>query len=500
MMTQGVLPFKYEPERRALGLTALGGLPVYLDMAQAMGLAMSIDEHVGVRKGSQGWTDSQVVMSLVLLNIAGGGSVDDLEILEQDQGFRQVFLNTQWYGKSRKERRLLHKRWRKSSDRAVPSPSAVFRFLDAFSLDYTPTQGAAVIPDPSPYLSGLVRVNRDVNAFKQQHRPESVATVDMDATLVETHKATALYCYKGFAAYQPLNAWWAEQGLVLHTEFRDGNVPAGHEQLRVFTEALVCLPEGVESVQMRSDTAGYQHDLLKYCDSGENRRFGRIQFAVGCPVSQEFRRAVSEVCESDWHPVLAEKDGKQVPTRRQWAEVCFVPNELARTKSGREYRYLATREVIEEQKSLPGMTDGKQYPFPTMTVGNRKYKIFGIVTNKDAEGSDLINWLYKRCGASEEVHRAMKDDFAGGKLPCAGFGENAAWWWIMILALNLNALMKSLVLGANWTTRKMKAIRFALIHIPGRVVKRSRQLIVRCGRNLDWLIDIRSKTKILCAS
>ncbi len=43
----------------------------------------------------------------------------------------------------------------------------------------------------------------------------------------------------------------------------------------------------------------------------------------------------------------------------------------------------------------------------------------------------------------------MKDDLAGGKLPSADFGENAAWWWIMILAFNLNAMMKKLALGAQ---------------------------------------------------
>jgi hypothetical protein len=42
-----------------------------------------------------------------------------------------------------------------------------------------------------------------------------------------------------------LNTYWAEQGLVLHTEFRDGNVPAGYEQLRVLERALSLLPEGV---------------------------------------------------------------------------------------------------------------------------------------------------------------------------------------------------------------------------------------------------------------
>jgi hypothetical protein len=54
----------------------------------------------------------------------------------------------------------------------------------------------------------------------------------------------------------------------------------------------------------------------------------------------------------------------------------------------------------------------------------------------------------------------MKDDLAGGKLPPADFGENAAWWWIMILALNLNAMMKKLVLGESWQPKRMKAVKF----------------------------------------
>jgi hypothetical protein len=65
---------------------------------------------------------------------------------------------------------------------------------------------------------------------------------------------------KGYRSYQPLNTWWAEQEIILHSEFRDGNVPAGYEQLRVFKEALACLPEGIKQVRLRSDTAGYQHN------------------------------------------------------------------------------------------------------------------------------------------------------------------------------------------------------------------------------------------------
>ncbi len=98
-------------------------------------------------------------------------------------------------------------------------------------------------------------MNGELLRAVQAQRPEAQATLDMDATLIETHKREALYCYKHFKAYQPLNTWWAEPGLIVHSEFRDGNVPAGHEQLRVLEEATRLLPEGVTKLCLRSDTA-----------------------------------------------------------------------------------------------------------------------------------------------------------------------------------------------------------------------------------------------------
>ena len=93
-------------------------------------------------------------------------------------------------------------------------------------------------------------MNGELLRAVQAQRPAAQATFDMDATLVETHKREALYCYKQFKAYQPLNTWWAEQGLIVHSEFRDGNVPAGHEQLRVLEEAARLLPDCVTAERM----------------------------------------------------------------------------------------------------------------------------------------------------------------------------------------------------------------------------------------------------------
>lgn len=121
------------------------------------------------------------------------------------------------------------------------------------------------------------------------------------------------------------------------------------------------MPPGVKEVRLRSDTAGYQHNLLRYCDQGEDERFGRIEFAICSAVTPEFKKAAAEVGEADW------------------------------------------------------------------------------------QGEPLIHWQPERCGKSEEAHAVMKDDLAGGKFPSGDFGEHAAWWWVMVLAHNLNATMKKQV-------------------------------------------------------
>ena len=504
-MAQGVLPFQYEVENKQGGMTSLGGLPLYLDLAHVMGLRRLIDKHVHVRKGDQGWTDDQMIMALVLLNLAGGSSVDDVRVLEGDDGFCRVLRDVEFCGRTRSERRVLKKRWRKDRTRTLPSPTAIREYLGRF---HDPEQEKkrephkAFIPEPSEFLRALVLLNGAFVAAVQRRTPCRTATLDLDATLVETFKRAALYCYKKFKAYQPLNVYWAEQGVMLFSEFRDGNVPADYDLLRPFREALELLSSGVRKVYLRSDTAGYIVELLKYCAEGKNERFGVIEFAIGADMTEAFRQAVREVPASEWQPLKRDVDGKLVDTGQEYAEVCFVPKWMSVKKYGPEYRFLAIREPLE-QPLLPEMDGQLNLPFPTMDWGRVKYKVTGIVTNRDLPGDEVIWWYRARCGKSEEAHSIMKEDLAGGKLPSQLFGANAAWWQIMILAFNLNTAMKRLALGEGWVNRRMKAVRFWLINLPGRVHERGRQLFVRLGGghpSNEMLFEARRRMICLCDS
>ena len=505
IMAQGILPFQYEVEKRSGGMTALAGLPAYMEFAHVMGLGRMISRNVRAREGNQGWTDEQMVMSLLLLNLAGGDCVEDLKVLEGDEGLCRVLREVEDYGRTRGERRALKRRWRKERTRTVPSPTAMRGYLEEFhDREQEKVRGAhtAFIPEPAEALSGLVKTNGEFIAAVQRHTPESTATLDMDATLSETHKKEALYCYKNYKAYQPLNFYWAEQGLVVLSEFRDGNVPANFDLLRSFKEALALVPQGVGRACLRSDASGYQEDLLKYCAEAKNERFGVIEFAVGVAVTEAFKGSVWEVSESDWQPLYRMVDDKRQATGQEYAEVCFVPNWVGRKKHGPCYRYLAIREPLEQQ-TLTGMDDQLSLPFPTMDWGQVKYKVTGVVTNREVPGDEVIWWYRERCGKSEEAHSIMKEDLAGGKFPSGLFGANAAWWQVMILAFNVNEAMKRLVLMGDWVSKRLKAIRFWLINVPGRVLAHARGLIIRLvggHPSKEILLGARGRIVGLCRS
>jgi hypothetical protein len=148
----------------------------------------------------------------------------------------------------------------------VPSPSAVFRYLEKFHApeeEAKREKGKAFLPTPTEALKALYRIHRELLAFKQAKAPQRMATLDMDATLHT--RRTSAWRYFAIRDTQPISRsrWTGTRGAwCCIREFRDGNVPAGFEPVRVLHESLQALPKGVEQVCLRTDTAGYDHKRL----------------------------------------------------------------------------------------------------------------------------------------------------------------------------------------------------------------------------------------------
>ena len=71
MRSDGMLSYEFREESGKTELTGHAGLPPYLDLACILGLLKEADDKIGVC-GAQGWMDRQHILSLVLLNLAGG--------------------------------------------------------------------------------------------------------------------------------------------------------------------------------------------------------------------------------------------------------------------------------------------------------------------------------------------------------------------------------------------------------------------------------------------
>ncbi len=91
----------------------------------------------------------------------------------------------------------------------LPAATTMRDFLEGFHVEDPPLLRLgtkAVIPEESAPLVGLSRANQRMLGAVQQPVPQRTATLDVDATILETHKHTAAMTYEGARGYQPVGS------------------------------------------------------------------------------------------------------------------------------------------------------------------------------------------------------------------------------------------------------------------------------------------------------
>ena len=278
--------------------TAHAGVSLLVEAVRRSGVMATADRVLPAKKNPKGLTQGQMVESLVVLSVLGGECLDDLQMLREDQGL-EALLGYQ-----------------------LPAPSTARNWLEQFhdekAVAQRPLQGS-FIPQESPWLTGLREVNRRcVRGYLSAVETGRQVTLDVDAHLVECSKREALRTYLGFRGYQPLIVAWAETGLILADQFRDGNVPASEEIATLVDEAYEALPGRPDGwdVRIRSDSAAYEEQVLAHW--GERG----WKFAVSADMTQQLRQEIARLSPADWQIWEVEPGGFV----REWAEVAFVPS------------------------------------------------------------------------------------------------------------------------------------------------------------------------------
>ena len=432
-------PFEIDPRPLDEMSSPHAGLLATSRAFRSLSLPALIAANLKLKQRQRGFDEAQYIESVVLLQTAGGDCPEDMQLLVGDLCL---------------ERGLGFK---------LPKVGAVRSFLNRFhdedlelARPKREVQKSFIMPSSEPVQglqsvqAGLVR--RVAKLYAQQQQPLRMATVDQDATIIESHKEAALAHYDEGRGYQPMVAVWVEADLVVADEFRDGNVPAHQEPLQCAKMAFAALPETIQERYFRGDSGCHENGLLGWLKHSERAKEpgGRIGFAVSAKMSVELAAAMAQIPGKQWQTYDTEADG----TLRQWADVDFVPGERGEKKDSQPLRYVGLR-LLKPQGSL--FADGT----------DRHHH--AVITNLDWEGAKLLQWHREKAGTIEHVHDEVKNGLGGGHLPSQHFAVNAAWFKLALLTYNIASAIKGLCLGPEERTARFKKYRLLLVHLAGRM-------------------------------
>lgn len=449
--TQRKTPFAIDPRPLDECATALAGLLVCSRALRSLQVPGLVDANLALKERHRGQAVAEYVEAIVLLQLAGGTCPEDMARFRSETALQRG-LGFEF-----------------------PTPSAVRKFLNRFddpqleALRPARQRQRSFIVPASEAVQGLQRVmqgavHQIVRRYLAQRRPQSIATVDADATIIESHKRTALPHYEGGRGYQPLLAVWAETDLVLADQWRDGNVPARQEPLACVQWAFAALPGGIRQRFFRGDSACHEADLLGWlCDPRRKQEpGGRIGFAVSAVNSVELQKALRAIGRSVWRTWATEGDG----TQRQWAEVPFVPGQRGEKKDALPLRYVGLRLLKPKGEQF---ADGTNQHF------------HAVISNLDWRGDKLLDWHREKAGTIEHVHDAVKNQLAGGHVPSQKFGADAAWFKLALLAYNIASALTGLACADDELLRhaELKRLRLHLIHVAGRLSRSQCKLRLR---------------------
>lgn len=449
---KGLLPYVLNPEPQEDQVTGRAGLPLVIEAFRGYGGDDLVRGNLkDIKQRKRGYCEVEFVEGFVVLQAGGGEHLEDFAVLRDDGGLCRLL------------------------DRTMPSPDAardfLLRFHDEKLIEEAKKRAKeagekSYVPAENRPLCGLGEILAEVARRVADPKISTCATLDHDATVINSYKETATWHYKGETGYQPVAVHWAEQDLVVADEFRDGNVPAGKDNLGLIQRSFRALPDWVSERRFRADTACYEERVLKWLENPQRSGgpAGKIGFTISADMTQELRALCGRVLEPDV-PVDPDRprwkilDATRAQETADWAEVEFTPGDWP--KDAQPLRYLVMR-FMRRQGDL----------FPS----GERVKYLAVVTNREGAGDELIRWHWKKAGTIEHVHDETKNGLGAGVLPCAEFGANAAWYRLTMLTYNLLTAIKRQTLPPKEHRTKAKRVRFLVFNIAARLTSHARYL------------------------
>ena len=353
---------------------------------------------------------------------------------------------------------------------ALREQAALFGPVASDSTAYRALERIAERPE---LLDGLRAAHKSARerAWELGLAPERV-TLDLDATLIDSHseKEGAAGNFKGGFGFHPMLAYFDETSEAAAGMLRAGNAGANTaaDQIAVAEAALEQIPAERApeiDVLLRVDSAGAVHELLEWAREGD------VRFSVGFDLSEPVREAIVRIPDQRW-AAAQDQDG----SARENGEVAEATDliDLSGWPEG-------SRLLVRRERPHPGA----QLSF-TDSDGHRFQAI--LTDQADTDVAALERRHRARARAEDQI--ADDKDTGLAKLPFRGFAMNAVWLELVLIAHDLLAWAKGLLLGGELARSRPKRLRHRLFHVAARLAFSGRRARLRVQAGWPWAAEL----------
>jgi hypothetical protein len=426
-----------------------GGVAAAHALAKSVGLDRAIDRTLHLLKVHQPYHESDHVLNLAYVMLAGGSKIEDLEMLREDEAYMNLL------GAAR-----------------IPDPTTAGDFLRRFSA----LEVIALMDAVNAIRLKLWR--RQPRGFRR------LAIIDADGTITATggeKKRGMGLSYKGIWGYHPLIVSLANTKEPLYIVNRPGNA-VSHDDSAMWIDRAVELTRGVfEEVLLRGDTD------FSLTDNFDRWTEDGVKFVFGYDAYENLQRMADSLPSASWGPRA--RKARKVKTRgretrentkeeivresgyenirlqsEHVAEFAYRP-----AKCSRDYRMIVVRKNLTVEKGEIHLFDDIRYLF--------------YVTNDPAmTAEEVVRQANARCD-QENLIGQLKNGVNALRVPVYDLVSNWAYMVIASLAWTLKAWMglvqprpadRDDLLGM-----KFKKFVHRLMLVPCQVVRGARRVMVR---------------------
>jgi len=404
--------------------------------------------------------ESVHVLALVVNQFTGGEAICDTRYVKEDGALLKIF-----------------------GDIHIPAPHTSGDFLERFTDDLVERLRAIIHQVQNKQLKRLSK------------RLEGKIIISCDSSIYEVFgncKVNSSFSYKNIFGFHPLFLHIHNTGELLDIIFRSGSAYTSSGVVNMLERNVLRLKPYFEKITFLGDSGFFEKAVVNFCERSEIKINFIITSEINAPIREKLNSknliwAAPQIVEGEPETEKKHRDSHTHNYR-------FHALKASLKKHNKVLKVRGDLEIGEFKHKVPAWSKSFRFVFKrqliqeldlseqlNMLASEEEYFYHGYVTNLLDRSVEEIMLMINSRGHQENYIKDFKHGLGTVHIPVKHFEGNYAYFLISMLSWNLKCWLLSIIepgLNIHW-----KRFRYLFIKVGAQIIKGSRYVIIRFGKN-----------------